>query len=86
MSELLPDCCQPARLSEIGSDLGSSAGFEFELFTCLSCGAAWLRVFCGHSQQTGLEPMSPADARAVLALSTNSERKNFMRRWADEHL
>jgi hypothetical protein len=79
-------CCSAPVYGLVTVDLGHADSFEYILETCSNCGAHRLNVFCVATAVTSHEPVSDADASAMLATTPGDERKSFMRDWGYRHL
>jgi hypothetical protein len=78
-------CCSRPELGDL-VDFGHARSFDFMYTTCRSCGVHWLNVFSVATGITGYERVSDGDARALLSATPGSDRKELLKRWADEHL
>jgi hypothetical protein len=68
----------------LDSDLGSSAGFEYALQRCESCGTYRMRVFFvgGVSR---FETVTRSEADHMKSIPTGRELKTFLNRWWEDH-
>ncbi len=82
MDQLASCCRQPAWT--LDSDLGSSAGFEYALQRCESCGTYRMRVFYvgGVSR---FETVTRSEADHMKSIPTGRELKTFLNRWWEDH-
>lgn len=78
-------CCSRPELGDF-VDFGHARSFDFMYTTCKSCGAHWLNAFSVATAVTGYERVSDSDALAFLSAAPGSDRKELLKRWADEHL
>jgi hypothetical protein len=77
----MADCCDGQAWKGV-ADFGHTAGFDFDLGRCASCGAYLMSV--AYADQPTVHVIEQSEAEAFLRLQGGPELKPALKRWVGE--
>ncbi len=77
----MADCCNDQKWTGV-ADFGHTAGFDFDLGRCASCGAYLLSV--AYAERPTVHPIEAREAEVFLRLQGKPELRQALKRWVGE--